>query len=690
MNPTGFSENYEALKISAQEAPGEPGVYLWRDDENHIIYIGKAKSLRNRLTSYFAKTQDLKTKALLKHAKSIETIITLSEYEALLLEHTLIQQYYPKYNINLKDGKTYPMIRITAEAFPRVFKTRHILKDDSQYFGPYPHAGAVDALLELIGKMFLLRKCRVLRKRDSPCVYYHIGRCGAPCCKKISAEDYGKQVLQIRRLLSGETEPLILDWTALMHEEARNLRFERAALIRDAVKAIEELSETSTVIDRDPDGRDYIAYAAEGVYTTFTVFSMREGKLVGRELFRTHSAAEEEESLETFIAAYYTQNRPPPQYIYLHQEKFMQAMQKTQADIKETQKADTKKIQEEKETQKADTKKMQEEKETQKADTKKMQEEKEIQEADIKKWFLKRFGYEPFLLLPKEKRHAAVLAMARQNAQEDLRRRLKDRGAGPALDELVRVLRLRNRPERIEGFDIAQLAGKHPAASLVSFKNGVPDRKNYRYFKLRTVIGVVDDFAAVREAVRRRYVRVLREGKELPDLILIDGGIGQVRAAKGVLGELGLDLDVAGLAKRDEELWLPDRSEPIRLSKRSEALKVLQFVRDESHRFATALNQRLRAEDIGFQVLESVEGVGPKRAEALMRSFGELPRIAGAAIADLIQQGKLNEATARAVKTAAVLAIEDQRAGSERLTRAYSAESPGESLAAEAAEEYSP
>jgi excinuclease ABC subunit C len=264
------------------------------------------------------------------------------------------------------------------------------------------------------------------------------------------------------------------------------------------------------------------------------------------------------------------------------------------------------------------------------------------------------------------------------------------------------MLKLRTRPERIEGFDIAQLDGKHPVASLISFKNGVPDRKNYRYFKLRTVVGVVDDFAAMREAVRRRYARLLREGKDLPDLILIDGGIGQVNAAKGVLDELGIGCDVVGLAKRDEELWLPQASKPIRLSKRSEALKVLQFLRDETHRFATSFNQRLRSEDLAFPILESVEGVGPKGAARLMKVYGDIVQIAAAEIAGLVERGKLKETTAKAVRAAARLALEDQQIAKKRLAKGRGTSSSsshgeggiyadaslgiGESLAVEAAE----
>ncbi|MDR1955219.1 MAG: excinuclease ABC subunit UvrC [Treponema sp.] len=671
MNLAGFSENYSALKAAALEAPGAPGVYLWRDEENRIMYVGKARVLRNRLKSYFSGAKDAKTAALLRHARSIETIIVANEYEALLLENTLIKQHTPKYNINLKDGKTYPVIRITAEPFPRVFKTRQLIADASHYFGPFPQVQAVDMLLEGIDKLFPLRKCRVLRKRRGPCMYYHIGRCLAPCSDKISQEAYQVHVERIRLLLSGElgcgeaTESLIMDLSAQMHQEAAALRFERAVQFRDMIKALEEIAgKSNSLVDFDPEGRDYIAWASEGILSTFTVFSMRGGKMIGRELFRTCSAASEEESLETFAAAYYTVDRLPPPHIYL-------------APWIETPRSET------------------------------PEPEAGPCFQGLRRWFLGQFGYEPEMRSVAEqpspaepasaRRHWAILAMARQNAREDLRLRLKERGAGPALDELVQVLGLKRRPERIEGFDIAQLNGRHPVASLISFKNGRPDRKNYRYFKLRTVVGVVDDFAAMREAVQRRYARLLREGKELPDLVLIDGGIGQVNAAKAVLDELGLDCAVVGLAKRDEELWLPHTAAPIRLSKRSEALKVLQFLRDETHRFATAFNQRLRSADLCFPILESVEGIGPQRAAAIMKTYGTLAAIAAADPHDLAGSCILSEDQARTVRAAAALALEDQAAGKTRLRKLSSGKpgtpaernlSIGAVVAAEAASDY--
>jgi len=604
MNNRINSENYlEKLKSSALDAPTEPGVYIMKDIDGEIIYVGKAKSLKNRLKSYFSGEKDIKTATLLRRINSFETIIVQSEYEALLLENTLIKQHSPKYNINLKDGKTYPVIRITHEEFPRIFRTRRIIQDKSLYFGPFADIPSVNAMMELIDKLFPLRKCKTIKK-NGPCMYYHIGRCMAPCCGKISAKDYSPHVERVQKLLSGETEALIIDLTFKMHEAARVMQFEQAAQIRNTIRAIEKLAgEDSSVEDLNPEDRDYIAWAANGVLATFTVFSMRGGKMTGRDLYRTRSAADEWESLEIFITSYYDSSHHPPGKIFI-QNYLSQNMELVQ------------------------------------------------------NWFKEKFEYEPQLLSPAEKHHAAIMAMAKQNAGEDLRKRLKERGAGPAIDELMRVLSLKSRPERIEGFDIAQLDGKHPVASLISFKNGIPDRKNYRYFKLRTVIGIVDDFAAMREVVRRRYSRLIREGKELPDLILVDGGIGQVNAAKGVLDELGADCGLVGLAKREEELWLPSAKEPLVLSRQSEALKILQHVRDECHRFATGFNQRLRSKDLFFPILESVEGVGPKRAAAIMKAYESIANIAAADIKEIAERCRISENTARAVRAVAKLAKE--------------------------------
>jgi excinuclease ABC, C subunit len=644
MNNQINSENlHEKLKSQVADAPTEPGVYIMKNDSGEIIYIGKAKSLKNRLKSYFSGEKDIKTATLMRKVRSIETIIVPSEFEAFLLENTLIKQHSPKYNIDLKDGKTYPVVRITNEEYPRVFRTRRIIQDNSLYFGPFPNSQNVAVMLEIVDKLFPLRKCKKMKK-NGPCMYYHIKRCMAPCCKKVNVEDYRLNVQKIQDLLSGKIDTLIIDLTAKMHEAAKSLQFEQAAKIRNSIKTIENITgEDSAVEDLNPEDRDYIAWADEGVLATFTVFSMRGGKMTGRDLFRTRSAADEWESLEIFITTYYDSARPPPAKIYL-QNTLTQRRGGAE---------DAKKSEEEGDNNKSTHNNEEKENNTEKGEL-------------IRNWFREKFGYEPELLPGTEKHHSAILAMARQNAAEDLRKRLKERGAGPALDELLRVLNLQTKPERIEGFDISHLDGKHPVASLVSFKKGVPDRKNYRYFKLRTVIGKVDDFAAMREAVQRRYSRLLREEKELPNLILVDGGIGQVNAAKTVLDDLGINCDIAGLAKREEELWLPNAKEPVVLSRQSEALKVLQFVRDECHRFATGLNKKLRSKDLFFPVLESVEGIGPKRAAAIMRSYETLENIAAASLTEMAERCKITEDAARAVRAVAKLALEERNKVRER------------------------
>jgi excinuclease ABC subunit C len=436
-----------------------------------------------------------------------------------------------------------------------------------------------------------------------------------------------------------------------MRKAAGALKFEEAAQLRNAIRAIEDLSVGNSVVDFDPEGRDYIAWAGEGVLSTFTVFSMRGGRMTGRELYRTRSAAGGGESLETFMASYYDPGRPPPAFIYVQPEIPDREHTGGAGDQGGASPGGS-------------------------VSPKELVSPGEPVSPALRQWFREQFHYEVSVEVPVEKRHTAVLALARQNALEDLRKRLKERGAGPALDELARVLSLRRRPERIEGFDIAQLDGKHPVASLISFKGGVPDKKNYRYFKLRTVVGIVDDFAAMREAVFRRYSRLVREGGELPDLVLIDGGIGQVNAAKGVLDGLGMDSDVVGLAKRDEELWPPGAREPVRLSRDSEALKVLQFVRDETHRFATGLNQRLRSGDLLFPALESVEGIGPKRAARIMKTYQGIANIAAAPPGEIAERCGIGEASARAVRAAAQLALEDSADAKARLVAGRKRSSP--------------
>ncbi len=600
-------QRLQRFRTLAKTAPESPGVYIMKSAEDEVIYVGKAKVLRNRLSSYFSGRKDVKTRHLVSRIESIEWIIASSEYDALLLENTLIKRYSPKYNINLKDGKTYPSVRITNEDFPRVFRTRRIIKDGSLYYGPFPSAETIDVYLDMVKKLFPLRRCAVMREREHPCTYYHIGRCSGPCAGRIGKEAYAEHVEEIKKLLSGETESLLADLRAKMAASSEALAFEEAARLRDAVQAIELFAGRSSAVDFDPEARDYVAWAADGDLVCFVAFQMRDGRLSGRDLMRGKLYGAEEEALQGFLMSYYGPDRRPPPRVFVQRP----------ADLRL-----------------------------------------------IAEYFDRELGVAVEFAVPSERRHEAAMNLAGQNASEDLAKRRRESGDIPALEELRAALGLSSLPTSIEGFDIAQLGGKHTVASLVSFRDGVPDKKNYRYFKIKSLEGAIDDFGAVREAVARRYTRLVNEGIELPDLILIDGGPGQVSAAKEILDALGVDSDLAGLAKREEEIYLPGKAEPVVLPMDSPALRVLVAVRDETHRFATGLNQRLRAADLRFGVLEDIEGVGPARARALMREFGSVEMVAAASEEAIAKIGRMGTEAAARVKAALAARLAARPGGS--------------------------
>jgi excinuclease ABC subunit C len=645
------------FRALVRQAPEEAGVYIMRDEAGEIIYVGKAKILRNRLSSYFSGRKDVKTRHLVSRIETIEWILAGSEYEALLLENNLIKEHSPKYNINLKDGKTYPSVRVTNEDFPRVFRTRRIINDGSLYFGPFPSVDTIDIYLDLIKRLFPLRRCVTMRKRVEPCMYYHIGRCAAPCAGKVTKEDYAKSVEEVTKLLSGQTEALLVELRGRMAESATALRFEEAARLRDAVSAIELFAGRANAVDFDPEARDYVAWAADGDLIVFVVFQMRGGKLTGRDLYRSRLYATEEEGLASFLMTYYDANRLPPPLV-LVQEKKLRVEKEGEAFASIVEK-----VAEGVEGGSAGGAEGGIAAEGGAAYTTSEAGGPESAVAPapqaptdlglIAEYFLKEFGAKTAFALPTERRHAVALALALQNAKEEVAKRRRELGDIPGLEDLKSALGLETLPERIEGFDIAHLHGKHTVASLVSFKNGVPDKKNYRYFKIKSLDGAVDDFASIREAVARRYTRLVNEGADLPDLILVDGGAGQVSAAKEILDALGVDSELAGLAKQDEEIYRPELAEPIRLAKDSPALRVLVAVRDETHRFATGLNQRLRASDLKFGVLEAVPGVGEARSKRLMRVFGSLDLIASADPGRVAEAGGIKLETAQAVILAA-------------------------------------
>jgi len=632
----------EALHQYALSAPKTSGVYLWRDEKDIVIYIGKAKSLKNRLSSYFASKRDIKTRILVSRARRIEYIQTDNEYEALLLENNLIKKYKPRYNINLKDGKTYPVLKITNERYPRLYRTRRIQNDGARYFGPFPNVPAVDDFLSLIKRTYTLRQCKRLKKRE-PCLYFHIGRCSAPCADKISETDYRKDIDEIALLLEGDLKKPLAELTEKMKPPAAAREFEKAARIRDGMQAVRALRGQNSVEDMDPEARDYIGWAAEGSLITFTVFKMRGGKVVGRDLYRTESLKDEVEVLPEFLIAYYTDPKQIPPHIFVCAGQEYELAEQWFADrlgVKVTITAIP--LEDRKQASDDTTADSIEETESVAATT-----------DFIQTTALVAAEKTPVYGTAILRRHKAALAMAQFNAKEDAARRVKELGDFPALEELQKILSLDRPPHRIEGFDIAHLHGKYTVASLISFKDGNPDKKNYRIFRLRTTDGIIDDYASMREAVARRYTRLLNEAAELPDLIMIDGGIGQVNAAKAVLDALELDIPLVGLAEKNEELYRPHINKPIVLPRRSAALRVLQRVRDETHRFANTRNNRLRSKEELHLRFEQLPHIGEKRAARLLRSFSSIEKLAAASPEAAAAAARITQAQAQEVIAAA-------------------------------------
>jgi len=519
--------------------PDKPGVYIMKNAQSDIIYIGKAKNIKKRVKSYFSGKKDPKTTLLVTHIETIETIITAGESEALLLENNLIKKYKPKYNIDLKDGKTYPVIRVTNEKWPIIYKTRSIINDGSHYFGPFTNVEMLDIYLDLIKKIFPIRRCRgKLRKRETPCLYYHIGECKAPCIGAQSEQEYKKMILDVEALLSGSNEELKSNLQKSMQDSSAELRYEKAAWYRDAIKAIDVITKKQEIVDFDLEVRDYISYAADDGEAIFAVFQMRGGRISGRDIFPISSFIDEKNVLRQFIYQYYEQYHKPASKIYVLQAKGLDG---------------------------------------------------------IEEYLSARHNCDSSIVVATEKRDSSILKMVYENCRYELVRAQRKAGNRGAVEELQKVLGLKGKPTLIEGFDIAHLHGQNSVASLITFKRGIPDRSGYRSFNIKSLNGKIDDFEAIREATARRYSRLKNEGKRMPNLILIDGGAGQVSAAKSILNALDLNIPVIGLAKREEEVFLAWQKEPLLLPKGSEALMLLQAVRDETHRFATTKSRKQRA-----------------------------------------------------------------------------------------------
>jgi len=572
-----------AIKIKLKNVPDKPGVYIYYDQSKTIVYIGKAKSLRNRVRSYFrGNTNDPKTQVLVSKIADMEWIITHTEVEALLLENNLIKQHTPRYNVMLKDDKSYPYICISNEVFPRVFSTRNIVQDGSQYYGPYTDASHIKRLLRAIYKIFPVRTCR--RKiedggnpKDEPCLQYHLGNCKAPCIGGISAEKYAKTINEIVRFLNGQTQPLIRDLNTDMLEAANKMDFELAARIRDRLNVLKKYSNTQSVVQTDFKSRDVIALALADHDAIVTIFRLREGLLIGRERFHLkHVEHQDQEAiLQDFIRRYYSKTNLYPKEVFI--------------DLKE--------------------------------------------DIDLFEAYLKEIsGHSIKIIRPERGKKAQLFTLAKKNADMLLKDLLLQKmklsiQPNKMVEALQQALNLAVPPLHIEAFDISHFQGKETVASMVYFENGASKRSQYRKYIIRTV-DKPDDYQSMREVVERRYTRLLKEKSTLPDLILIDGGKGQLNVAKEILNQLGLNnIPIIGLAERLEEVFIPGYSQAQNIPKSSPAVILLRRIRDEAHRFAITFHRNKRGKNMIKSVLDDIPGLGEIRRKKLLTSFGSVKEI---------------------------------------------------------------
>ena len=608
----------------ARDLPRAPGVYLLKDRKGAVLYVGKSKNLRARVATYFQSGagtgRDIKTEVMASKVAEFEVIVTRNEFEALLLENTLIKDRKPRYNINLKDGKSYPVIRLTNEQFPKAFRTRTMVLDGSEYFGPFPKVNQIDIYLALIDKLFPLRKRgTVFKERDQPCLNFHIGRCAAPCVGNIDPEEYQQRVAAVRKLLTGKSADLLRELRARMEREAVALRFEKAAALRDQIRAISEVTDSDqNVVDFSREARDYVGCHRDGDHYTVALFQFRHGQLLGKERFRLLDSAPPEEVLPSFLLQFYAgiQTRPrtvflrlPPAAAQVLQDALDRALAPAAADGSSASAVPAFAAACTAASAPADS-----------------------ASADGASAGSAPHGRRPARLevrVPQRGKHVRFLRMAEHNALVEWESGEKKRAGRDArfqvLDELRDALQLDAVPRRIEAFDISHLEGSDAVASLVVFVDGRPEKQSYRHFRLRSLDGKVDDYAAMREVVARRYTRAVNDNRALPDLVLVDGGKGQVNAATKVLRALELgSVPVAGLAKRNEQVFVPGQSTPVALPDGSAALRLLQAARDESHRFANSFNRRLRGKRVSVSMLEAVHGIGRVRSRRLLEAFGSV------------------------------------------------------------------
>ena len=577
----------ESARDQARSLPENPGCYLMKNAEGTVIYVGKAKNLKRRVNSYFLPNRNAKTAALVEKIVNIEYVITGNEYEALVLENNLIKKYNPHYNILLKDGKSYPLIRITNEDYPRVFKTRRVIKDGSLYYGPYPDGKRLDMYLETVEDTYPLRLCQgVLKKKSTPCLYYHMKKCSGPCIGAISKEEYGEYIKEVKDFLSGDDSSLSRKVKKEMLEASKKLDFETAAKKRDLLEALSVMQSNQGVDDMDTseDSRDYAAIEMRAYLCTVSIMQFRDGRLIGKAMYRAECLGDETETLLSFLIQYYSDGDTLPHELYVSHD---------------------------------------------------------IDAELLSKFFKEELGKPISVEIPKDGKHYRILRLAGENASRDVEKRLKSVDNTPALERLKEITNIDTLPSLIEGFDIAQLSGKYTVASLIVFRDGNPSNKEYRHFSMKSLEeNEINDFQSIHEAVFRRYKRQRDEKAQLPDLLMVDGGIGQVNAAIAALDELGLSFPVVGLAEKHEEIVFPDNTSLL-LDHSDPGLRVLIALRDECHRFATSFNQRMRSKDASFKLLESIDGVGPERSKRIMQTYQSVEAILSLTPEELAKGAKI-------------------------------------------------
>ena len=581
------------IKSKLELLPTSPGCYIHKDKNGTIIYVGKAKNLRNRVRSYFRGSHDTKTEALVSEIVDFEFIVTESNIEALLLEINLIKENQPKYNIMLKDDKSYPFIKITNERYPRLIITRQVKKDGGLYFGPYPDVGAANEIKRLLDRIFPFRKCT--NPPSKVCFYYHIGQCMAhTICKKDEA--YFKSMAQeVSDFLKGQDDKIIDDLKGKMAVAAQSMEFERAAEYRDLIQAIGTLRTKQRVMAKDLQNRDVFGYYVDKGWMCVQVFFVRQGKLIERDVNLFPYYNDPDEDFLTYVGQFYQEkSHLVPNEVLIPQDIDEEAV-KALVDTK--------------------------------------------------------------IIKPQRGEKKQLINLAIKNARVSLEQKFnlleksveKTQGA---IENLGRLLQIPT-PVRIESFDNSNIMGTSPVSAMVVFVNGKPSKKDYRKYKIKTVVGP-DDYASMREVIRRRYGRVQREGLTPPDLIVIDGGQGQVNIAKQVIQEeLGLDIPIAGLQKNDKhqthELLFGDPLEVVELSRNSQEFFLLQRIQDEVHRFAITFHRQLRSKNSFSSQLDGIDGLGPKRKQNLMKHFKSLTKIKEASVDEIVEVG-VPRAVAKAVQ----------------------------------------